>query len=56
MARDCDVLAATAVNHPEVTAAVQAVTAAGTPVFALLSDFAQGVRAGYVGLDNLKAG
>lgn len=52
----CDVLAATAVNHPEITAAVAELKAAGLPVFALLSDFAQGVRAGYFGINNLKAG
>lgn len=56
MAGRCDVLAATAVNHPEVTAAVEALKAQGIAVFALLSDFAPGVRAGYVGLNNLKAG
>lgn len=52
----CDVLAATAVNHPEVTAAVEELKAQGLPVFSLLSDFAQGVRAGYIGLNNLKIG
>jgi LacI family transcriptional regulator len=52
----CDVIAATAVNHPEITAAVEALKADGVPVFALLSDFAQGIRAGYVGLNNLKVG
>ncbi len=52
----CDVVAATAVNHPEITAAVTALKAAGVPVFALLSDFAEGQRAGYLGVDNLKAG
>lgn len=52
----CDVLAATAVNHPEVTAAVEALRDRGLPVFSLLSDFAQGVRAGYLGLNNLKIG
>ncbi len=52
----CDVLAATAVNHAEVTAAVQDLRQQGLPVFALLSDFAPGVRAGYLGLDNLKVG
>lgn len=56
MAERCDVLAATAVNHPEVTAAVEALTAAGLRVFSLLSDFGQGVRAGYLGLNNLKVG
>lgn len=52
----CDALAATAVNHPEVTAAVEELAEAGLPVFSLLSDFAQGVRAGYLGLNNLKVG
>lgn len=56
MAGRCDALAATAVNHPEVTAAVEALRAQGLPVFSLLSDFAQGVRAGYLGLNNLKVG
>lgn len=56
MAGRCDVLAATAVNHPEVTAAVEDLKAQGLAVFSLLSDFAQGVRAGYVGLNNLKVG
>ena len=56
MKGQCDVLAATAVNHPEITAAVTELKAAGLPVFALLSDFAQGVRAGYFGINNLKAG
>ena len=56
MAGRCDVLAATAVNHPEVTAAVAALKAAGIGVHALLSEFAPGLRASYLGLDNLKVG
>jgi len=52
----CDALAATAVNHPEVTAAVADLRACGVPVFALLSDFAPGLRTAYVGLNNLKIG
>ena len=56
MAGRCDVLAATAVNHPEVTAAVEDLRGKGVQVFSLLSDFAQGVRAGYLGLNNLKVG
>lgn len=56
MAGRCDVIAATAVNHPEITAAVEELKGRGVPVFSLLSDFAQGVRAGYVGLNNLKVG
>ncbi len=49
-------LAATAVNHHAVTAAVTDLRAAGLPVFALLSDFAQGVRESYVGMNNLRIG
>jgi LacI family transcriptional regulator len=56
MAGRCDVLAATAVNHPEVTAAVEVLRGKGLPVFSLLSDFAQEARTGYLGLDNLKHG
>lgn len=56
VAARCDVLAATAVNHPEVTAAVEEIRARELPVVALLSDFAQGVVSGYFGLDNLKVG
>lgn len=56
MAGRCDVLAATAVNHPEITAAVEELRGTGLPVIALLSDFALGLRAGYLGLDNLKIG
>ncbi len=56
MAGRCDVLAATAVNHPEVSAAVEDLRRGGLDVYSLLSDFAQGTRTGYVGLDNLKVG
>lgn len=56
MAGRCDVLAGTAVNHPEVTSAVEDLAAKGLAVFSLLSDFAQGARAGYLGLNNLKVG
>lgn len=51
-----DALAATAVNHQHVTAAVTELKAAGVPTFALLSDFGQGERASYVGVNNLKVG
>lgn len=56
MAGRCDVLAATAVNHPEVTEAVQHLRDTGMQVFSLLSDFAVEARTGYLGLDNLKHG
>ena len=43
-------------DHPTLTAAVEALKAKGQPVFSLLSDFAAGIREGYVGLDNRKVG
>lgn len=52
----CDVLAATAVNHPEVSEAVAHLRGQGMHVFSLLSDFAPESRTGYLGLDNLKHG
>ena len=45
-----------AIDHPTVTAAVAELKDKGVPVFSLLSDFAPGVREGYVGLNNRKAG
>jgi LacI family transcriptional regulator len=51
-----DALAATAVTHHEITEAVQALQDGGVPCYALLNDFAQGVRQSYVGLNNLKVG
>jgi LacI family transcriptional regulator len=56
MSGRCDILAATAVNHAEVTSAVEYLLDNGVRVFSLLSDFAQGVRLGYIGLNNLKIG
>lgn len=49
-------VAASAIDHHHTTAAVTALGACGVPTFALLSDFAQDVRQGYFGLDNLKVG
>lgn len=51
-----DALAAVTVNHQHITAAVAELKGAGVPTFSLLSDFAQGERANYVGLNNLKVG
>lgn len=51
-----DAVAATAVTHHEITEAVEELKAEGIPTFALLNDFAQGVRENYVGLNNLKVG
>jgi LacI family transcriptional regulator len=52
----CDILAATAVNHIEITSAVEDLKSKNLRVISLLSDFAQGVRYGYFGLNNLKMG
>lgn len=51
-----DVIAATAVSHPDVTDAVDELKSEGVPVFALLNDFAAGVRQNYIGLNNIKVG
>ena len=56
LARTCHSVAASAVTHPEITDTVVTVQEAGVPCFALLNDFAQGVRQSYVGLNNLKTG
>lgn len=49
-------VAMAAPDHPMLTVAVQELKDRGIPVFSLLSDFAPGVREGYVGLNNRKAG
>lgn len=51
-----DAIAATGLDHHLVTKAVQDLRQAGTPVYAMLSDFAQGVRESYFGSNNLKVG
>lgn len=56
MAGRVDAVAATAVTHPEVTEAVIRLNALGIPCFALLNDFAQGIRQNYLGLNNIKVG
>lgn len=53
---EVDVLAATAINHPLIADAVRDLGDAGIPVFSLLSDYAQDIRIGYIGLNNLKIG
>ena len=51
-----DAVAATAVTHPEVSEAVIRLNSRGIPCFALLNDFAQGIRQNYLGLNNIKVG
>ncbi|MBL0372523.1 LacI family DNA-binding transcriptional regulator [Rhizobium sp. KVB221] len=56
MAARNQAIAITAPDYPAVTAAVEAAAARNIPVFSLFSDFASGVRAGYIGMNNRKAG
>lgn len=56
MAGKVQAVAATGLDHHEVTTAVADLRARGIPTFALLSDFAQGVRESYIGVNNLKLG
>ena len=56
LADRCDAVAATAVTHPDLTDAVIRLNAKGIPCFALLNDFAQGVRQNYLGMNNIKIG
>lgn len=49
-------VAMVSVDHPTINATVAELKENGIPVFSLLSDFATGVRAGYIGLNNRKAG
>ena len=56
IAGDVDALAASAITHHSITDVVVELQGAGLPVFALMNDFAQGVRQAYVGLNNVKTG
>lgn len=56
MAGKVDAVAATGLDHHEVTGAVSALRDKGIPTFSLLSDFAQGIRESYIGTNNLKVG
>lgn len=51
-----NMLASSAVNHQSITQEVQRLKERGIHTFALLNDFAQGVREQYLGLNNLQAG
>ncbi len=51
-----DAIASSAVNHPSLTRVVQDLKGEGIPTFALLNDFAQGIRQNYLGLNNMKVG
>jgi LacI family transcriptional regulator len=49
-------VAITSIDHASITSVVEELRERGVPVFTLLSDMAEGVRAGYIGLDNRKVG
>ncbi|MDT1062646.1 LacI family DNA-binding transcriptional regulator [Paracoccus sp. CPCC 101403] len=49
-------VAATGLDHHDVTDAVSRLRGRGVPTFSLLSDFAQGEREGYFGTNNMKVG
>jgi LacI family transcriptional regulator len=51
-----DALAVVAVDHPSISEAVAELKARSVPCFALLSDISAPARAGYIGIDNRKAG
>lgn len=56
MGKPADGIAVVAADHPQVTAAIDALAAQTVPVVALISDLTAASRAGYVGLDNRKVG
>lgn len=51
-----DALASSAINHQSITREVQQLKDQGIPTFAVLNDFAQGVRENYLGLNNMQVG
>lgn len=56
LGQSCDAVAVVAADHPQITQAVESVSAQGVPVFALVSDLTAPSLAGYVGVDNRKVG
>lgn len=51
-----DALASSAINHQSITREIQRLKDDGIPTFAVLNDFAQGVRENYLGLNNMQVG
>ena len=52
----CNAVAMVSPDYPAITAVVEDLKRRNIPVFSLLSDFAPGIREGYVGLNNRKVG
>jgi LacI family transcriptional regulator len=56
LAGRCRAIGVVAPDHPSITAAVHEMKARNIPVFSMLTDCAAGIREGYVGVNNRKAG
>ena len=56
MSKKVQAIAVATIDHPTISEAVADLKARGVPVFALLSDIAPGIRHGYIGLNNRRAG
>jgi len=56
MGKRCNAIACTAVNDQRLDQVVQTLKDDGVIVVSLLNDFAQGIRKGYLGLNNMKVG
>ncbi|WP_175882584.1 LacI family DNA-binding transcriptional regulator [Burkholderia sp. BCC0044] len=56
MSRKVDAIAVVAADHPQISHAIDQISAQGTPVFALISDLSTESRAGFVGIDQRKIG
>ncbi len=56
MAARTQAIGLVSIDHPRITEEVERLRENGIPVFALLSDFAQGAREAYIGTNNLKVG
>lgn len=56
LGQSCDAIAGVMVNDRMLDQMVRGLKERGIPVFAMLNDFAQGIRKSYIGLNNLKVG
>lgn len=56
LGKDCDAIGCTAVNDKRLNSVVQDLRDKNVKVISVLNDFAQGIREGYVGLNNMKVG
>lgn len=56
LGKTCDAIACTAVNDRRLDPVVQDLKNKNVRVFSVMNDFAQGIRDGYVGLNNMKVG